>query len=149
MLQASLTPLTPGWVMKLAMQSALTEHTGCELAGSAPPGSLPWGAGAGGSFASTLTSNPACHKVFQLEAAHDRLSVRLALPQPPLHALSVCRAWPHGTRSTAEARLGHPAGSSLNSEFQPPALGLSANEGGWLTTRPQRTLKAQQHLDKV
>lgn len=122
--------------MKLAMQSALSTLGANSWLGAAGQFALGCGGGGWGSFASTLTSNPACHKVFQLEAAHDR------------QELSVCRAWPHGTRSTAEARLGHPAGSSLNSEFQPPALGLLANEGGWLTTRPQRTLKAQ-HFDKV
>lgn len=128
------------------MQS--TEHTGCEQLAWRRRAVCPVVRGWGWSFASKLTSDPACHKVFQLEAAHDRHGVRLALPQPALHALSVCRAWPHRIRNTAEARLRHPASSSLNSEFQPPALGLSANEGGWLTTRPQKTLKAQ-HFDKV
>lgn len=135
---------------KPAMQSALTEHAGCkQLARRCQP-VCPVVRGWRWSFASTLTSDPACHKVFQLEAAHDRRGVRA--PCPPAagatRALSVCRAWPHGSTSAAEAQLGHSAGSSLNSEFQPPALGLSVNEGGWLTTRPQRILKAQ-HFDKM
>lgn len=103
-----------------------------QTAGTAPPGTLPCGAG---SFASTLTSDPACHKVFQLEAAHGRRDVRLALPQPAIRPLNVCRAWPHGFTSTAEAQLGHSASSSLNSRV-PATRALAVSEWGRVADNP-------------